>query len=359
MKERCIFTETYNQIYERMKNNYIESSDNNFDEASEIAVRMKVMAGEIFNAYSSLEWLKRQMFASSASGEYLDYIARERGIERRQATKAKGVLTFSVEEASSDPILIPRGTVVVTPGSNPQRFYTTEDAVLPLMTMSVSVNAEAEVAGFAGNILAGINFLPVSVPAEIVQIRNNSRFVGGADTETDSSLRERIKDTYYCVPNGMNKAYYQQLAKTVDGVKKVGVVSFARGAGTINVYVSGNEDDISQAVVDEVAQVIQSKREINLDVQVFAAVKSPYNLNVTVKAKAGYTQNDVTELIAQAFEEYLSTIPMGGKLYLSSLGKYLLETGCIENYEFDMSMTNAIVPGSQYFVSGETVIEVI
>ena len=359
MKERCIFTETYNQIYERMKNNYIESSGNNFDEASEIAVRMKVMAGEIFNAYSSLEWLKRQMFASSASGEYLDYIARERGIERRQATKAKGVLTFSVEEASSDPILIPRGTVVVTPGSNPLRFYTTEDAVLPLMTMSVSVNAEAEVAGFAGNILAGINFLPVSVPAEIVQIRNNSRFVGGADTETDSSLRERIKDTYYCVPNGMNKAYYQQLAKTVDGVKKVGVVSFARGAGTINVYVSGNEDDISQAVVDEVAQVIQSEREINLDVQVFAAVKSPYNLNVTVKAKAGYTQNDVTELITQAFEEYLSTIPMGGKLYLSSLGKYLLETGCIENYEFDMSMTNAIVPGSQYFVSGETVIEVI
>ena len=359
MKERCIFTETYNQIYERMKNNYIESSGNNFDEASEIAVRMKVMAGEIFNAYSSLEWLKRQMFASSASGEYLDYIARERGIERRQATKAKGVLTFSVEEASSDPILIPRGTVVVTPGSNPLRFYTTEDAVLPLMTMSVSVNAEAEVAGFAWNILAGINFLPVSVPAEIVQIRNNSRFVGGADTETDSSLRERIKDTYYCVPNGMNKAYYQQLAKTVDGVKKVGVVSFARGAGTINVYVSGNEDDISQAVVDEVAQVIQSKREINLDVQVFAAVKSPYNLNVTVKAKAGYTQNDVTELITQAFEEYLSTIPMGGKLYLSSLGKYLLETGCIENYEFDMSMTNAIVPGSQYFVSGETVIEVI
>ncbi len=341
-----------------MKNNYIESSDNNFDEASEIAVRMKVMAGEIFNAYSSLEWLKRQMFASSASGEYLDYIARERGIERRQATKAKGVLTFSVEEASSDPILIPRGTVVVTPGSNPLRFYTTEDAVLPLMTMSVSVNAEAEVAGFAGNILAGINFLPVSVPAEIVQIRNNSRFVGGADTETDSSLRERIKDTYYCVPNGMNKAYYQQLAKTVDGVKKVGVVSFARGAGTINVYVSGNEDDISQAVVDEVAQVIQSKREINLDVQVFAAVKSPYNLNVTVKAKAGYTQNDVTQLITQAFEEYLSTIPMGGKLYLSSLGKYLLETDCIENYEFDMSMVNAIAPGSQYFVSGETVIEV-
>ena len=148
-----------------MKNNYIESSGNNFDEASEIAVRMKVMAGEIFNAYSSLEWLKRQMFASSASGEYLDYIARERGIERRQATKAKGVLTFSVEEASSDPILIPRGTVVVTPGSNPLRFYTTEDAVLPLMTMSVSVNAEAEVASFAGNILAGINFLPVSVAA--------------------------------------------------------------------------------------------------------------------------------------------------------------------------------------------------
>ena len=71
--------ETYNEIYTRMKNRYIEESGSDFDEKSDIAVRLKVLAGEIYNAETSIEWLKRQIFVTTASGEFLDEIAEQRG----------------------------------------------------------------------------------------------------------------------------------------------------------------------------------------------------------------------------------------------------------------------------------------
>lgn len=342
-----------------MKDNYIQRSGIEFDEASDIAVRLKVLAGEVFNVYSSFEWLKRQMFASTASGEYLDYIAAERGITRREATKASGSLTFYVEEFSSTPILIPQGTVVATTGKNPVRIYTAEDAVIPDNTGSVTVHAEVETAGFSGNILVRSELLPINVPQEISRIANLSRFTGGADAESDASLRERIKESYVCVPNCVNKAYYQKLAESVEGVDKAGVVTYARGAGTINIYVSAFDGDVDPETLDEVAEAVSREREINLDVRVVDAVSLSYDMTMSVKGKAGYTDEEITELCTEAFEGYISTIPIGGKLYLSILGKHLLDTGCIENYEFDVSMTNAELPGSQYFVPGDVIVEVV
>ncbi|MEE0956733.1 MAG: baseplate J/gp47 family protein [Ruminococcus sp.] len=341
-----------------MKADYTERSGVVFDEASDIAIKLRVLAGEIFNAYSQTEWLKRQMFASTATGEFLDHIAEQRGLTRRAATKAQGTLTFSVNETKSYPVTIPSGTVVATTGAQPVRVYTTEDAVLPLGTLSVDVRAEAELPGFGGNILIGTATVPVSMPAELDSVRNRSVFEGGADTEADNSLRKRIKDTYYCVPNGMNKAYYIQLAQSVDGVDRAGVVTYARGAGTINVYVNSYDGTIGQAVIDEARALILRNREINVDVEVLPAVGTSYDMAVTVEAKAGYTAQEVRELCTNAFEEYLSTIPLGGTLYLSALGKYLLDTDCIENYVFDMSMSNMTAAGSQFFISGDVDIEV-
>lgn len=341
-----------------MKDDYTARSGVEFDEASDIAVKLRVLAGEIFNAYAQTEWLKRQMFASTATGEFLDMLAEQRGLTRRAATKAQGMLTFSVNDTQSDPITIPAGTVVATTGSEPVRVYTIENAVLPAGTLSVSVRAEAELAGFSGNILIASATVPVSMPAELDSVTNRSRFKGGADTEADNSLRKRIKETYYCVPNGMNKAYYIQLAQSVEGVDRAGVVTYARGAGTLNVYVSSYNGTIGQAVIDEAEALILRNREINVDIEVHPAVGTSYDMAVTVEAKAGYTAQEVRELCTNAFEEYLRTIPLGGTLYLSALGKYLLDTDCIENYVFDMSMSNMTAAGSQFFIIGDVDIEV-
>ena len=47
--------ETYNEIYQRMKNSYTQNSGEDFDESGDIAIRMKVLAGEIYNLQTSLD----------------------------------------------------------------------------------------------------------------------------------------------------------------------------------------------------------------------------------------------------------------------------------------------------------------
>ena len=82
--------ETYDEIYGRMKNAYEQETGDSFNEVSDIAIRLKVLAGEIFKLQTNLEWWKRQMFAVSASGECLDKLASQRGIERKKAIEVNG-----------------------------------------------------------------------------------------------------------------------------------------------------------------------------------------------------------------------------------------------------------------------------
>ena len=117
---------TFDEIYARMKAKYIEESGSEFLETSDIAIRLRVLAGEIYNAQTSLEWLKKQMFVNTASGENLDYLASERGLKRKEATKAKGEIMFMIPEAVDHKITIPKGAVVSTNDKTPIRFCTTE-----------------------------------------------------------------------------------------------------------------------------------------------------------------------------------------------------------------------------------------
>ena len=64
--------DSYESILSGMKEKYTELSGKEIPEGSDIDIRMKVLAGEIFNNEVNLDYIKRQMFASTATGEYLD-----------------------------------------------------------------------------------------------------------------------------------------------------------------------------------------------------------------------------------------------------------------------------------------------
>lgn len=351
--------ETYEEIYQRMKENYTGESGEDFDEAGDIAIRLRVLAGEIYSMQTNLEWLKRQMFPSTATGEYLDYFAQQRGITRVPARKARGELIFSVAEPRPTSIYIPRGTVVSTDDENPQRFYTTEDSQIWPGTYATDVPAEAEEPGYRGNINIRMAVIPVSVPSEIDEVTNLSTFKGGTDAESDITLRARIQQSYLSQPNGMNAAYYIALAKTVDGIVKAGVIPKLRGAGTLNVYVTDTEGNVTDEQLAQVQQVLNDARELNVNVLAARGSAQDYDMNVTVTPKEGYTSAEITALCTDAFEDYVSTIEMGGKLYLTLLGKYLLESGCIKNYSFDSSMSDMTIPASKFFVTGDVRVEVV
>lgn len=85
---------TYDEIYNKMRSEFEVRSRFDFDEKSDADIRIRVLAGEIFNAMTSIEWLKRQMFVATATGEYLDYFASQRGIERKRRKRRRAKLHF-------------------------------------------------------------------------------------------------------------------------------------------------------------------------------------------------------------------------------------------------------------------------
>lgn len=335
-----------------MKSAYERESNAQFDEASDIAIRLKVLAGEIYNAEVNLEWIKRQMFIETATGESLDYFARQRGLERKKATKAWGEVTFYIDEVTDHSISIPMGTVVATAGEEPLRFVTTEDEEITQGNTLVSIYAEAEKAGSSGNVAVGEITVAVSVPAEVDSVKNRVKFIDGADAESDEELRERIRDSYLKLPNGTNAAYYEQLALTVDGITKAGAVGKVRGTGTVDVYVSGNGVVAQAAAVAAAQTLIRSKRELNVDVLVSAASMVSYDLDVTLYKKGEYSADEVKQRCTEAFTKYINSLDIGARLYLSGLGKALLDTGCIENYEFNATMGDMTLAKSQCFTVG-------
>lgn len=344
--------ETYEEIYQRMRSKYIEESGCEFDEASDIAIRLRVLAGEIYNSLVSQNWLKLQMFSDTASGEFLDKIANQRGLVRREALKSQGEIAFMISEPVDHNIIIPKGTVVATDDLDPIRFVTTEDGEISAGNTIVSLYAEAEIAGVSGNVMANRVVIAVSVPAEIENVTNSYLFDGGEDKESDIELRKRIQDSYVNRNNGTNKSYYKQLALSVDGVAKVGVIAKARGNGTVNIYVCGSKGGVSDDVVARLQSIVSKQRELNVDVMVYKASFVPYDLNVNITPKSGYDEDEVKQKCEDAFRVFINSLDVGAKLYLSALGKCLLETNCVENYEFDTYMQSKQLSDSQCFSVG-------
>ena len=335
-----------------------DAGSTGFNEVSDIAIRLKVLAGEIFKLQTNLEWWKRQMFAVSASGECLDKLASQRGIERKKAMKSTGEITFNISQPCSHDIIIPKGCVVATADLVPIRFVTTEDEEISAGNTLVSVYAEAEQAGSNGNIGLGCAVVPVSVPTEIETVTNREKFTGGCDAETDDELRKRIRDTYINTSNGTNAAYYEQLALTVDGVAKASAVGKVRGVGTVNVYVTGADASLGTNVVAKVQSLLEKQRELNVDVIVANAQRTACNMSVVAYAEDGYSSGEVKEFLKNAFVEYVNSIPIGGTFRLSELGARLIDTGCITNYNWNTDMQDVTVAKSQCFTVGTVTIGV-
>lgn len=349
---------TYDEIYNKMRSEFEAQSRFDFDEKSDADIRIRVLAGEIFNAMTSIEWLKRQMFVATATGEYLDYFASQRGIERKKAQKAQGEITFFINEPAENSIFIPMGSMVATADAEPVRYVTTEDAKITAGNTLVSVSAQADVAGRKSNIPIGSAKIIVSAPAEINYAYNREPFENGCDEETDDELRERIKASFLVPSNGTNKAYYERLALSVSGITKAGVIAKQRGTGTVDVYVSNGENSPTAAAVAEAQKLIAKNRELNVDVRVAAAQAKRVNMSVVVYAKGGYIRNDIVDICTQVFKDYLNEIEIGGTMYAAEVGKRLMNSGCIRSYKFATNFIDNSATAAQVFSAGTVNIEV-
>lgn len=329
--------ESYETIVKRMTDRFTSLAGYAPDDASDIGIRIRVLAGEIFSIGAAIDWIKSQTDPRTAAGAQLDLLAQERGLSRKGASFASGTLTFSVASALWFAAEIPAGTVCSTAGANPTRFVTTQAAVLPQGSLSVTVPAQAQSAGSAGNVQAGTVTVLATVPTALTAVTNAAAFTGGEDAEVDEALRARILASYAQISNGTNAAWYRQTALQVPGVDSVQVIPRSNGAGSVMLYLAGRGCIPSADTVQSVSNQMSSLREINVAVSVQAASAVPVDVSVTVKAAPGAAAAQVQAACVSAVKEYFLGLGVGDPVVLSAIGAKLFCTGLIADCAFASS----------------------
>lgn len=94
---------------QKMQQRYEELTGIPADEASDIWIRLRILAEQLELLYQQLEEEKKQAFAQTATGLALEQHAQQKGLQRRKAVAAQGEVTFSRTAAADEPIVIPQG----------------------------------------------------------------------------------------------------------------------------------------------------------------------------------------------------------------------------------------------------------
>ncbi|MDQ5983850.1 MAG: hypothetical protein RUMPE_00879 [Eubacteriales bacterium SKADARSKE-1] len=346
--------DTYEEILTRMQNKFSTLAGFSANEASDIGIRLKVLAGEIFSITANFEWLKNQLFTQTASGSCLDLHATERGLSRKTAISSEGTLTFSRTTALGYDVEIPRGTVCATSGVDGIRFETTETVTLTAGDLSIDSKAQSVEGGSNKNTGSNTITVMITPPAGITAVTNDSAFTGGIDAETDEELRERIIESYKNISNGTNIAFYKDEILKYDGIYSVSVVPLARGAGTVDIYVAGKGAVPSAELIATIQSDIEKLREINVDIEVKAPTLVTVNVPVKITVEPGYIFNEVKEECLTAINNYFNSLAIGEQVIFAAIGNTIFQIEGVKNYSFEstvdfdkvMAVSQLAVPGT-------------
>lgn len=295
----------------------------------DLSVRMYAVAAQVYALYVQAQWVTRQAFPQTAESDYLDLHAQLRGLTRKQATRAQGSIRFTAQ-SSDTPRTIARGTVCMT--ADLVRFETTADGVIPAGETDVDIPAQALLPGAAGNVSARAITAMAVAPVGVASCTNPLPFTGGSDPEGDEDLRARVLDTYLRLPNGANAAFYEQGALSFDQVTAVSVLPRNRGIGTVDVVVATLSGQPDGALLQQLQEYFQSRREIAVDVQVLAPQVLTVNVSIRVKAKEGYDQETVEQTVEEAVRRWFSGERLAQDVLLAQLGSVIYNCEGVENY---------------------------
>jgi len=318
------------EIFSEMLTIFEEKTGMTMTESADLAVRLYAAAAELESLYGYCDWALRQSFPQTATGEYLDKHAQMRFLSRKQGEKARGSVTFYLSEMQTEDVIVPAGTVVTT--ASLVRFQTLEDAVIGAGSLSAQAPAEAEEAGAHGNVPAGMVTKMPQMPVSVTGCENPAAFTGGADGESDETLRQRVLDSYKRLPNGANAAFYESLVLQHEDVSAVKVLPRRRGAGTVDIVAAGKLGIPSAALLSELKKEIDRYRELAVDVQVLAPDAIPVSVHLTVWPREGVTEEEAYTAATAAVGSFFDGALLGKSVYLAELGSRVFATGKVKNY---------------------------
>ena len=299
-------------------------------EGCDLSARMYALAAQVCALYVQADWVLRQAFPQTAEGDYLDAHAQLRGLARKRATAAQGMVRFTAGEKADAPREIPKGTVCMTAGL--VRFETERAGVLEAGALTADVPVRALEAGEAGNVSAGAISSMAVAPMGIASCTNPQPCGGGSDGEEDEVLRERVLGTFKRLPNGANAAFYEQGALSFDQVAAAAVVARPRGVGSVDIVPSTMSGLPDKELLGQLQAYFEERREIAVDLKVRAPRTAVVNITVQVEAREGWDRAEVLSRVEKAVREWFTGRLLGQDILRAKLGSLIYDCDGVENY---------------------------
>lgn len=247
-------------------------------------------AGALNGTYGNLAFLALQLFADTATDEFLLRIASLYGLTPNPATFASGTVTATGTPAAAIPV---------------DEILVRDDDVEYVVTVgtviggggTATVQVEAVEAGQDGNLTDDPSFLDFQSPLPSVDtqvtVDTPPGITGGSDQETIEELRIRLLERLRRPPTGGNDDDYIAFAKSVTGVTRVWVFRHELGLGTVVVrFVRDNEAPIfpDAGEIADVQTAIDDQRPTTAEVTVLAPLQLLMPFTLTLEPNTAASQ---------------------------------------------------------------------
>lgn len=249
----------------------------------------------------------KNTFAATATGIYLDLKAWDVDIERKAATKTRGMITFFKEDVQT-PIVIPANTLIETAAIEgvTYRMLTLEEVLIVEGQAFGKVICEAETAGAGYNLPAGYySILPLGVTG-ITHVQNEAEWITtyGADVEGEDELALRVRNQFSAAGRYHIDAIYRSMLASVAGIRTDQIYfehNAPRGPGTANAYVLLDIGQTPTHLLEQLNTYVMSEGNHGHgdDVLVKALPEIDKQVSITIWAKPNISDEEKTALLGE------------------------------------------------------------
>lgn len=316
---------------------------------SNLRVLPKVFAYACHGLYGFITWILKQLFPDTAEKQYLERQATIQGIYRRAASKATGTLTVSYTEGATLPV----GTIFMA--DDQTRYETTAEPEVGSYTVPV----QCLEAGTIGNCEEGQTYTLVSPVTGVDAEAVGSEMAGGAEAESDESLRERLLYRLRNPPRGGTDTDYVAWAKEVPGVTRAWCFPKEQGIGTVVVRFATDEltdDGIpTSGMVQIVADHIAESAPVTAATTVVAPVAKPVDFRI--KDLIPDSESVRAQVEAELKSLFVREATPGEALLISHIRQAISSAAGEEDFELLEPTADVPAGSTQLLVVGEVTYE--
>ncbi|PUD96088.1 hypothetical protein DA477_09300 [Levilactobacillus brevis] len=333
------FHQLLNQLSAKTKE--MMGDDMNTDQNSVVGMYIRIISWLQNIVNQDLEAVYYSNFVDQAEGISLDRLGSNYSVTRNPAQAATVMLNFTGTTGT----VIPEETV-----------YTTESGVEFEMVDTVTLDDSGKGSGEAvctaldetGNVAPNTISVQGENIAGVESVTNPTQASGGAEIETDDAYRQRIHLNMESQPGPTYYGLYTGLY-ALPGVEQVQIVpnltmetdSYGNPPKSLHFYVrGGREDDVAQAILDNIAAGIQTVGKIKKavkdigghthDVFFDTATVVPIYVSMSLKTSDGFNSETSPAEIVQAIKDYLSGLIMGDKVVFTKLYQAIYNISGVE-----------------------------